>query len=100
MAAGSITSWQIVGETKETVTDFIFLGSKITADGDCNHEIKRRLLLGRKAMINLPAAAAPKSLQSCPTLCDPIDGSPPFFTVPGILQARTLEWVAISFSNA
>ena len=46
------------------------------------------------------AAAAAKSLQSCPTLCDPIDGSPPGFPVPGILQARTLEWVAISFSNA
>ena len=46
------------------------------------------------------AAAAAKSLQSCPTLCDPIDGSPPGFPIPGILQARTLEWVAISFSNA
>ena len=53
MATGSITSWQIDGETKETVTDFIFLDSKITADGDCSHEIKRRLLLGRKAMTNL-----------------------------------------------
>ena len=53
MASGPITSWQIDGETMETVTDFIFLGSKITADGDCSHEIKRRLLLGRKAMINL-----------------------------------------------
>ena len=50
---GPITSWQIDGETMETVTDFIFLGSKITADGDCSHEIKRRLLLGRKAMANL-----------------------------------------------
>ena len=49
----SITSWQIDGETMETVTDFIFLGSKITADGDCSHEIKRHLLLGRKAMTNL-----------------------------------------------
>ena len=48
MASGPITSWQIVGETMETVTDFIFLGSKITADGDCSHEIKRHLLLGRK----------------------------------------------------
>ena len=47
-----------------------------------------------------PAAAAAKSLQSCPTLCDPIDGSPPGSAIPGILQARTLEWVAISFSNA
>ena len=53
MASGSITSWQIDGETMETVTDFIFWGSKITADGDCSHEIKRRLLLGRKAMTNL-----------------------------------------------
>ena len=53
MASGSITSWQIDGETMETVTDFISLGSKITADGDCSHEIKRPLLLGRKAMTNL-----------------------------------------------
>ena len=53
MASGPITSWQINGETVETVTDFIFLGSKITADGDCSHEIKRCLLLGRKAMTNL-----------------------------------------------
>ena len=51
-ASGPITSWQIDGETMETVTDFIFLGSKITADGDCSHEIKRCLLLGRKAMTN------------------------------------------------
>ena len=51
--AGPITLWQIDGETMETVTDFIFLGSKITADGDCSHEIKRRLLLGRKVMTNL-----------------------------------------------
>ena len=53
MASGPITSWEIDGETMETVTDFILGGSKITADGDCSHEIKRRLLLGRKAMINL-----------------------------------------------
>ena len=53
MASSSITSWQIDGETVETVSDFIFGGSKITADGDCSHEIKRRLLLGRKAMTNL-----------------------------------------------
>ena len=53
MASGTITSWQIDGETMETVTSFIFLGSKITADGDCSHEIKRCLLLGRKAMTNL-----------------------------------------------
>ena len=53
MASGPIASWQIDGETMETVTDFIFLGSKVTADGDCDHEIKRCLLLGRKAMTNL-----------------------------------------------
>ena len=53
MASGPITSWQIDGETVETVADFIFLGSKITADGNCSHEMKRRLLLGRKVMINL-----------------------------------------------
>ena len=137
MASGPITSWQIDGETKETVRGFIFLGSKITADGDCSHETKRRLLLGRKVMTNLDsifksrditlptkvclvkamvfpvvlyrceswtvkkaAAAAAKLLQSCPTLCDPIGGSPPGSAVPGILQARTLECVAISFSNA
>ena len=53
MASGPITSWQIDGETMETLTDFIFLGSKITEDGDCSHEIKRRLLLGREGMTNL-----------------------------------------------
>ena len=53
MASGPITSWQIDGETVETVVDFMFLSSKITADGDCSHEIKRRLLLGRKVMTNL-----------------------------------------------
>ena len=53
MASGPITSWEIDGETVETVSDFIFWGSKITADGDCSHEIKRRLLLGRKVMTNL-----------------------------------------------
>ena len=53
MASGPITSWKIVGETVETVTNFIFLGFKITADGDCSHEIKRQLLLGRKVMTNI-----------------------------------------------
>ena len=52
MASGPITSWEIDGETVETVTDFILLGSKITADGDCSHEVKRHLLLGRKVMTN------------------------------------------------
>ena len=71
MASGPITSWQIDGEAVETGTNFIFLGSKIAADGDCSHEIKRRLLLGRKATTNLAAAAAAaKSLQSCPTPCN------------------------------
>ena len=137
MASSPITSWQIDGETAETVTDFIFFGSKITADGDCSHEIKRCLFLRRKVMTNLDsifksrditlptkvhlvkamvfpvvmhgceswtikkaAAAAAKSLQLCPTLCNPIDGSPPGSPIPGILQARTLEWIAISFSKA
>ena len=53
MASGPITSWQVDGETMETVTDFIFLGSKITVEGDCSHEIRRLLLLGRKAVTNL-----------------------------------------------
>ena len=53
MASGPITSWEIVGETVETVSDFIFWSSKVTADGDCSHEIKRRLLLGRKVLTNL-----------------------------------------------
>ena len=53
MASGPITSWQIDGETVETVSDFVFWGSKVTADGECSHEIKRRLLLGRKVMTNL-----------------------------------------------
>ena len=98
MASGPITSWQIEGETVETVTDFIFLGSKITADGDCSHKIKRCLLLGRKAMTNLLLLLL--SHFSRVQLCDPIDGSPPGSPVPGILQARILEWIAIAFSNA
>ena len=66
MASGPITSWQIDGETMETVTDFIFLGTKITADGDCSHEIKRLLLLGRKAMTNLGSMLKRRDL-SLPT---------------------------------
>ena len=62
MASGTITSWQTDGETVETVTDFIFLGSKITADGDCRLEIKRRLLLGRKAMTNLDSMLKSKDI--------------------------------------
>ena len=62
MAFGPITSWEIDEETVETVSDFIFLGSKITADGDCNHEIKRCLLLGRKVMTNLDSILKSKSI--------------------------------------
>ena len=62
MASGSITSWEIEGETVETVSDFIFLGSKITADGDCSHEIKRHLLLGRKVMTNLDSIFKSKDI--------------------------------------
>ena len=62
MACGPITSWQIDGETMETVTGFIFLGSKITVDGDCSHEIKRHLLLGRKAMTKLNSILKSKDI--------------------------------------
>ena len=62
MASGRITSWEIDGETAETVADFIFLGSKSTADGDCSHEIKRRLLLGRKVMTNLDSILKRKDI--------------------------------------
>ena len=100
MASGPITSWEIDGETVETVADFIFWGSKITADGDCSHEIKKMLTPWKKSYDQpAAAAAAAKLLQSCPTLCDPIDGSSQGSPIPGILQARTREWVAISFSN-
>ena len=81
-ASGPITSWQIHGETMETVRDFIFLGSNITADGDCSHEIKRCLLLGRKVMINLLLLRLSRFSQS---LCDPTDGSLPGSAIPGIL---------------
>ena len=71
MASGSITSWQIHGETVETVADFIFLGSKITADGDCSHEIKRCLLLGRKVMINLDSILKSRDI-TLPTKVHPV----------------------------
>ena len=113
MASGLITLWEIDGETVETVLDFIFGGSRITADGDCSHEIKRRLLLGRKVMTNLHSIFKSRDItlprkvhlvkksesevtQSCPTLCDPIDCSLPGSSVHGIFQARVLEWVAIA----
>ena len=67
MASGPITSWQIDGETIETVTHFLFLGSKITADGDCRHEVKGRLLLGRKAMTNLDSLLKSRDIITLPT---------------------------------
>ena len=71
MASGPITSWQIDGETMEIVTDFIFFGSKITADGDCSHEIKRRFLLGRKAMTNLDSMLKSRDI-TLPTKVHPV----------------------------
>ena len=69
MASGPITSWQTDGETMETVTDFIFLGSKITADGDCSHEIKRCLLLGRKTMTNLDSILKRRDIPLLTNVC-------------------------------
>ena len=69
MASGPITSWQVDGETMETVTYFIFLGSKITSDGDCSHEIKRRLLLGRKAMTNLESVLKSRHITLLTKVC-------------------------------
>ena len=69
MASGPITSWQIDKETMETVADFIFLGSKITADGDCSHEIKRHLLLGRKAMTNLDSVLKSRDITLPTKVC-------------------------------
>ena len=96
-----------------SATDFIFLGSKVTVDGDDSHKIKtlapwkknydkprQYIKMRRYYFANKGAAAAAESLQSCLTLCDPIDGSPPGSAIPGILQARTLEWIAIAFSSA
>ena len=69
MASGPITSWQIDGVTMETVTDLFFFGSKISADGDCNHEIKRHLLLGRKAMTNLDSILKSRDITSLTNVC-------------------------------
>ena len=71
MASGPITSWEIDGETVVTVSDFIFLGSKITADGDCSHEIKRRLLLGKKVMTNLDSILKSRDI-TLPTKVHPV----------------------------
>ena len=77
MATSPITSWEIDGGIMKTVRNFIFLGSKITADGDCSHEIKRHLLLGRKAITNLSSVQFISVAQSCPTLCNPMNSSTP-----------------------
>ena len=69
MASGPITSWEIDGETVETLSDFIFLGSKITADGDCSHEIKRRLLLGRKAKTNIDSILKSRDITLSTKVC-------------------------------
>ena len=69
MTSGPITSWEVDGETVETVSDFIFLGSKITADGDCSHEIKRRLLLGRKVMTNLDSILKSRAIPLPTKVC-------------------------------
>ena len=69
MASGPITSWQTDGETTETVSDFIFVGSKITADGDCSREIKRRLLLGRKGMTNLDSILKSRDVTLSTKVC-------------------------------
>ena len=73
MASSPITSWQIDGETMETMTDFILGGPKVTADGDCSHEIKRRLLLGRKAMTNLDSILESRDI-TLPTKVHPVKG--------------------------
>ena len=91
MASGPITSWQIDGAIVETERNFLFLGSKITADGDCSHAIKRCLVLGKKAMYIL------SSVQSLSRV--PMDCSPPGSSIYGIFQARILEWGAIAFSG-
>ena len=69
MASGPITSWEIDGETVETVTDFMFLGSQITADGECSHEIKKHLLLGRKAVTNLDSILKSRDIILPPKVC-------------------------------
>ena len=93
MVSSSMTSWQIDGQTVEAMRDFIFLGSKITVDGDCSHEIKRRLLLGRKAMTNLVKSLSHVRLFAT-TWTVACQAPPSIHPWP-----RVLEWVAISFSR-
>ena len=97
MASSPITSWQTEGKKVETVILFSWAPKSLWT---VTAAMKLEELAPWKKSYDKPAAAAAESLQSCPTLCDPIDSSPPGCPVPGILQARTLEWVAISFSNA
>ena len=89
MASCPITSWQIDGEIMETVTDFIFLDSKITADGDCSHEIKRRLLLGRKTMTNLDSISKSRDI-TLPIVIPLVKGMV-FLVVMYRYQSRTIE---------
>ena len=91
MASGPITSRQIEGEKVQAVKDFILGGSKITTNGYYSHEIKRCFLLGKERKSEVA--------QLCPTLCDPMDCSPPGSSVHGMFHARVLEWGAISFSR-
>ena len=91
MASGPITSWEIDGETVETVSDFIFWGSKITADGDCSHEIKRRLLLGRKVMTNLDSMLGEGNGTPLQYSCleNPMDGGAWWAAVHGVAKSWT-----------
>ena len=106
-APGPITSWQIDGETVERVADFIFLGSKISADGDCSHEIKRHVLLGRNVMTNLDSILKsrditfPTKVRLVKAMVFPVVmyASLPGSSVHVILQARILEWVAMPSSR-
>ena len=92
MASGPITLWQINGETIETVTDFIFLGSKITADGDCSHEIKRCLLLGRKTMTSLDSILKSRDI-TLPTNVHPVKPESPSAV---ILEPKKIKSVTVS----
>ena len=94
-AFSPISSWHIDGETVETVADLILGVSKITADGDCSHEIERCLLLGRKAMTNLESESESEVPQSCPTLCDPMDYSLPGSSSMGF--SRQEYWSGLPF---
>ena len=100
MASGTLTSWQIDGDTTETVWDSLFVGSKITADGDCSHEIKRHLLLERKAMTNLVQFSSvhfSSVAQSCPTLCDPMNhkhAKPPCPSPTPRVHPNSWHWVS------